>query len=276
MNHSIAHPARLSRFCTIALSSFCALSLLGYAHAQEPTPSPIPPPPEKSKTEPKTVTTKKVPSAETSQPIDLSKFPQGWVQYTTDKKIALNQIWKVSPGDENTGDVLICAGEPHGYLRTQKKYQNFEFSLEWKFPKDPNGNSGVLIHTGDEDKIWPNSIQVQLHGASTGSIFPLGEAMSANNLQVRDLTLSPLQWNKLTIKSLSGRITVSVNDRLLGEITGCTPTAGSISLQSEGAEIHFRKIRIRELPVVETTTVTGDGRTVIIRKKKDDDDDGDS
>ena len=273
MDISIGRPARLSRFCAIAWSGFCILGFFGDAGAQEP--STIQPPPQKTEATPKTVTAKKVPSPEVSQPLDLTKFPQGWVQYTTDKKIPLNQIWKVTPGDEKTSAVLICTGEPHGYLRTQRKYQNFEFSLEWKFPKDPNGNSGVLIHTGDEDKIWPNSIQVQLHGPTTGSIFPLGDAMSANNLQVRDLTLSPQQWNRLAIKSVSGRITVSVNDRLLGEITGCTPTAGSISLQSEGAEIHFRKIQIRELPVMQTTTVTGDGRTVIIRKKQDDDDDDD-
>lgn len=271
MDIRIGRPAILSRYCAIAFSGFCVLSNLGHARAQEPSTSP--PPPVKSQAPPNAVAAKKVPGAEVEHSLDLSKFPQGWIQYTTDKKIPLNQIWTVTPGDEKNDSVLVCTGEPHGYLRTQKKYQNFECSLEWKFPKDPNGNSGVLIHTGDEDKIWPNSIQVQLHGPTTGSIFPLGDAMSANNLQVRDLMLSPKVWNRLTIKSIGGRITVSVNDRLLGEITGCTPTAGSISLQSEGAEVHFRKIQIRELPVVETTTVTGDGRTVIIRKKKDDDDD---
>jgi len=230
--------------------------------SQKPAPAPT----KEKNAAPVEVTAEKVPSENLSQPVDLSKFPEGWVQYTADKKVPLQQIWKVEPGSQKESAVLICAGEPHGYLRTLKKYQNFEFSLEWRFPKDPNGNSGVLIHTGDEDKIWPNSIQVQLHGNSTGSIFPLGDAMSANNLQVRDMTLKPQSWNRLDIKSEEGRITVSVNDRLLGEITGCTPTAGSISLQSEGAEIHFRKISIRELKTPVDSETPKEGRKVILRQ----------
>jgi|GEM_PF-477209 hypothetical protein len=272
----IGQLAHSSRLCAIVICGSYLFCFNAEAHSQEELPSEkVPPPPVNSKSEPKSVTVQKVPTTPLSQPLDLSKFPTGWVQYTADKKVPVNQVWKVTPAGENSEAILMCTGEPHGYLRTEKKYQDFECTLEWRFPNDPNGNSGVLIHTGNEDKIWPNSIQVQLHGATTGSIFPLGSAMSANNLQVRDLTLSPQQWNKLGIKSQSGRITVSVNDRLLGEITGCTPTAGSISLQSEGAEIHFRKIQIRELTVTETTTVTGDGRTVIIRKKRDDDNDDD-
>ena len=129
------------------------------------------------------------------------------------------------------------------------------------------------IHTDKEDKIWPNSIQVQLHGPSTGSIFPLGKAVSANNLQIRNQTLVLNQWNKLHIKSLQGRVTVSVNQRLLGEITGCNPTAGSISLQSEGAEIHFRRIQIRELSVEKTTTASQNSPQVTPPDDDDDDDD---
>ena len=274
MDIRIGQPAKLSRICAIIVGGACLNLIVLEISAQEKAPSEkVSPPPVISEAGPQSVTAKKVPVSRTT--LDLSKFPTGWVQYTADKKVPINQVWRVTPGNDQSDAVLMCTGEPHGYLRTEKKYQNFEFTMEWRFPNDANGNSGVLIHTGHEDKIWPSSIQVQLHGATTGSIFPLGSAMSANNLQVRDLSLTPQKWNKLGIKSQSGRITVSVNDRLLGEITGCTPTAGSISLQSEGAEIHFRKIQIRELTVTETKTVTGDGRTVIIRKKteKDDNDD---
>ena len=117
----------------------------------------------------------------------------------------------------------------------------------------------MLIYTSKEDKIWPNAIQVQLHGQATGSLFPLGQAMSSNNLQVKDLMLSPQQWNRLTVKSFDGHVSVRINDKDLGEITGCTTSAGSITLQSEGAEIHFRKIQIRELKP-ESSATAADGR----------------
>lgn len=208
---------------------------------------------------PAKVTAQKVAVPEPLKPIDLSRFPEGWVQYSADKEIPLNQIWKVIPAQEDTDAILICTGKPHGYLRTKQEYQNFEISLEWRFPNDPKGNSGLLIHTAKEDKIWPNSIQVQLHGQSTGSMFPLGQSMSSNNLQVRDLMLTPQQWNRLSVKSLDGRVSVTINDKNLGEITGCDPAAGSISLQSEGAEIHFRRIQIRELKS-ETSTTAADSK----------------
>lgn len=207
---------------------------------------------------PAKVTTKKVVTPEPLKPIDLSHFPEGWILYSAEKEVPLEQIWKVIPKQGDEDAILVCAGKPHGYLKTKKEYQNFEISLEWRFPKDPNGNSGLLIYTSKEDKIWPNSIQVQLHGQTTGSLFPLGQAMASNNLQVRDLMLTPQQWNHLTVKSRDGHVSVAINDKELGEITGCNPSAGSISLQSEGAEIHFRRIQIRELKSEDSTTASDD------------------
>jgi 3-keto-disaccharide hydrolase len=190
--------------------------------------------------------------------VDLSTFPQGWTFYSAMKDVVIADTWTVvKEGEgENAEEILKCLGTPNGYLRSNKIYKNFELSLEWRFPTDPNGNSGILVHTETENKIWPNSIQVQLHGPTTGSIFPLGEAMSANNLQIRDQKLAPNQWHRCTVKSLDGRISVSINGMHLGEITGCSSEGGSISLQSEGSEVHFRRITIKELPTQATTGPT--------------------
>jgi hypothetical protein len=220
-----------------------------FVQGQEPAPKPVKPADEgnlesKTPTEPVKV--------------DLGAFPQGWTFYSAMKDVSVTDTWKViKEGDgENVEEILKCLGTPNGYLRSNKIYKNFELNLEWRFPTDPNGNSGILVHTASENKIWPNSIQVQLHGPTTGSIFPLGEAMSANNLQIRDQKLASNQWHRCTIRSLDGRISVSINGALLGEITGCTMEGGSISLQSEGSEVHFRRILIKELPTEATTGPT--------------------
>lgn len=194
------------------------------------------------------------PSAPASLPkteavkVDLKAFPQGWSFYTAEPNASIDQTWKVvSLPDNQEEAVLQCLGEPFGYLRTTKSYKDFEVSLEWKFPKDANGNSGILIHTANENKIWPKSIQIQLHGPTTGSIFPIGDAKSENNVQLKGQMPAPNQWHRCLIRAESGKVSVTINDKLVGEITGCSPEAGSISLQSEGSEIHFRKIEIREL-----------------------------
>jgi hypothetical protein len=44
-----------------------------------------------------------------------------------------------------------------------------------------------------------------------------------------------------------GAITVWVNDDLVNEGANCSATQGAICLQSEGTEIHFRKVELKPL-----------------------------
>ena len=39
-----------------------------------------------------------------------------------------------------------------------------------------------------------------------------------------------------------------INDQLVNEATGCEVLAGPVGFQSEGGEIHFRKIEVTPLP----------------------------
>jgi hypothetical protein len=249
MSGSVRSAARRICFAAVLVSTTLPV-------AAQTTESPAP-------TEPDTVPAAERPQlpkmAETRPvKVDFTEFPQGWTFYSAQKEVQLSDTWSViKEGDgENVEEILRCVGIPSGYLKSVKQYKNFELSLEWRFPTDPNGNSGILIHTSSEDRIWPNSIQVQLHGPTTGSIFPLGDAMSANKLQIRDQKLASGQWHRCLITSLDGRVAVSINGTFLGEVTGCSSDEGSISLQSEGSEIHFRKITIKELPTQATTGPT--------------------
>ena len=176
-----------------------------------------------------------------------SLFPAGWSRFCAENGTEKTDVWQAVKGENGTDDVLICRGKPFGYLRTEKEYANFEFRLEWKYPKDANGNSGVLIYTGKEDKIWPNAIQVQLHGPTAGSIFPSADAKTDNKLMVRDLSKPVGQWNTCVITAKAGRVSVVINGKKVGEVTGCKPSLGSIALQSEGSEVHFRRIMLKPL-----------------------------
>jgi hypothetical protein len=176
-----------------------------------------------------------------------SEFPKGWKYFSAESGTRLSDVWRVQKSNDPQENILICKGLPEGYLRTEGEFDDFEMGLEWMYPTDENGNSGVLLHMAAKDKIWPDSIQLQLHRPTAGSIFPSGDGKSENTLQLRDLSVGLNKWNRCRITSRGGKLTVEVNGKNVGEVRRCIPSRGRIALQSEGSEIHFRKIWIRRL-----------------------------
>ena len=52
------------------------------------------------------------------------------------------------------------------------------------------------------------------------------------------------EWNEYEIIVDHGMVTLKVNGEVLNEATEVAQLPGKIALQSEGAEIHFRNIRL--------------------------------
>ena len=61
------------------------------------------------------------------------------------------------------------------------------------------------------------------------------------------------EWNSYTIVAVDGTIKLSVNGKFVNGISKASVKKGYICLESEGAPIHFRNIRIIELPPGITT-----------------------
>lgn len=179
-----------------------------------------------------------------------------WVFYPGRQDARLEETWSLRP--EPDGPVLVCRGEPHGYLRTATVYRDFEFGLEWRFPADANGNSGVLMFTNGEDRIWPTAVQVQLHQPNTGSVFGSGGMQVQPELESHNLSKPVNQWNTLVITSRQGSVWLNVNGKDLGEVRVVGPAMGAIGLQSEGSEVHFRHIWIRDLQPIAQAADLGD------------------
>lgn len=177
----------------------------------------------------------------------LKEFPKGWQYFSSDSAVPLNSTWQLLREQDTKDVTLVCLGKPDGYIRTEKEYENFELGLEWKYPSDPNGNSGILLHTVEKDMIWPKSIQVQLHRPAAGSIFPGGGAKLNNPITIKDLSNPVNEWNDCLITCRDGVISVTINRHKVGEVSGCMPQKGCVGLQSEGSEIHFRKLWIKPL-----------------------------
>lgn len=172
---------------------------------------------------------------------DLSR---NWNAFSSRDGCQLKDVWNIVDVDSERH--LVCVGEPKGFLFTKKQYANFELSFEWRYPKDPNGNSGVLIYTQNEPRLWPTSMQVQLHQPQAGALFASGDAVSDRPFD--DGVMGKVsEWNLCRIVSRNGRLSVEVNGQKAGQAEGCRPAKGFIGLQSEGSETHFRRILLKEL-----------------------------
>ena len=158
-----------------------------------------------------------------------------------------------TPGKTGDPKVLRCTGKPTGYLRTVQAYGDFQLSFQWRDPKDENGNSGVLLYTSGPDKIWPRAIQVQLHSPKAGSILTHSGAQTENMVSVKDLVANPTLWNTCQVTCRKGTITVTINGKKAGTVTGCMPRVGQIALQSEGSQVWFRNIKVTAAPPVKKT-----------------------
>lgn len=162
------------------------------------------------------------------------------------------EVWSVRDG------VLRCEGRPIGYLHTEQQFTNFELTLEWRFdPEAGAGNSGVLLRVQQPHRVWPHSIEAQLHSGNAGDIWNIGafpmltDAERTNGRRtVKALPSNekPLgEWNRYRIRLDGGRLTLEVNGRVQNTARWCEEKPGVIALQSEGAVIEFRDIRLRPI-----------------------------
>jgi len=164
-------------------------------------------------------------------------------------------IWSAQDG------ILICKGRPAGVIRTEAAHGNYELTLQWRWPAGTErANSGCLIHvsTPRELDIWPKSLEVQLGKGDAGDFWAIGETIEvpperkpASGRRIPNLTDNSErpagEWNTLRIRCEGRSVIVWVNGDKVNEGMECSASNGAIGLQSEGTEIHFRKVELRPL-----------------------------
>ena len=163
-------------------------------------------------------------------------------------------VWRIE------GGVLQCAGDPPGYCYTEKKYKDFTLRFDWRFPRPAdlkddskfNGNSGYLLWVGDEHKIWPYCLECQGMNKQAGYIYFVGQKGKEKNKfeyddKARAKAVKPVgEWNTYEIIAKKGTVVVNINGVKVSTVSSHEYTeAGHIGFQSEGAEIHWRNIRIK-------------------------------
>ena len=83
-----------------------------------------------------------------------------------------------------------------------------------------------------------------VNGVKTIPDNPRGERSKS----IENRCLGRGQWNTYEVIAVDGVIKLSVNGKVVNGISGSTQKKGYLCLESEGAEIHFRNIKIMELP----------------------------
>jgi putative membrane-bound dehydrogenase-like protein len=173
----------------------------------------------------------------------------GWTFHLSEPKARRDDVWSIADG------VLRCAGNPVGYLRTEDDFEDFVIELDWRFdPEKGPGNSGVLLRMNGEDKVWPKSIEAQLQSRSAGDIwnidqFPmevdLARTEGRHTEKLAPSSEHPLgEWNHYKITLDGGELVLEVNGVVQNRAHWCERRPGKICLQSEGAYIEFKDVKI--------------------------------
>jgi len=189
--------------------------------------------------------------------------PVKWFQVNTD-----NDTWKVQ------GKTLICKGHPIGVVRSEKRYENFILHIEWKHI-EAGGNSGTFIWSdavpGEKNRL-PNGVEVQMleldwvnlntrDGVTPPVAYVHGELFGVAGVKIipdnprgerskaiENRCKGKGEWNTYDVVCVDGTVKLSVNGKFVNGISKSSKKNGYICLESEGAEIHFRNLKITELP----------------------------
>ena len=191
---------------------------------------------------------------------------KGWTNLFNGKDL---DGWKFHFGKDNADNdgtfavedgILICSGKPAGYMYTQKSFRKYTLQIEFAFKmpeglkndSEFRGNSGCLIHIGEKNAlgVWPRSIEVQGANRQMGLILPIPRDVKCTHTFDKGAlarVLKPVgQFNKMEIDVQGGDMVISINGAVVSTVKDCELTEGPIGFQSEGAETHWKNIRIRE------------------------------
>lgn len=183
----------------------------------------------------------------------------GWVNVN-----CAPETWSVRDG------MIHCTGRPTGAMRTERQYENFILEVDWRHLQS-GGNSGVFIWgtpIAAPGVPFLRGIEVQVldHGydakgknewyTTHGDVFPIhgatmnpfGRHNGSRSFPSEERSKPSPEWNHYRIVATNGVLRLSVNGKEVSGGSDCNYRKGYLALESEGAPVEFRNVRIKELP----------------------------
>jgi hypothetical protein len=169
--------------------------------------------------------------------------------------------------------MIFCDGDPNGFIRTERTYENFVLELEWKHEKE-SGNAGLFVWADPDEAAgvpFPKSIEVQvmmtpdvkdkegrLLYTGQGDIFSIhGARMTPDRphpagwercLPSERRTKPAGEWNHYRVTCDRGAIKLEINGKEVSGGHSAHPANGFLCLEAEGSPIWFRNLCVKELP----------------------------
>lgn len=201
------------------------------------------------------------------------------------KTLTLEDFTRVNcdPETFTTKDGMIhCTGQPIGVTRSKEMFTNLEISVEWRHLQS-GGNSGMFLWADPahlegipRNSLPKTGIEIQMldHGyavnyekqtgkkgewfTTNGDIFPVGNSKlkpfeplspdGSRSFPRKNLSKGINEWNHYYVRAINGEVRLWVNGEEVSGGTGANPPSGHLCLESEGAPIDFRNLRVRILP----------------------------
>jgi hypothetical protein len=180
--------------------------------------------------------------AQRKQSLFNGKDLTGWTVYGTEK-------WYVDNG------LLVSESGPdkqYGYLGTNRHYDDFELTLEFK--QEAEGNSGVFFRSTIEGtKITGWQVEVAPPGLHTGGIYEsYGRGWLIKPSDENEKHLKYGAWNTMKIRVKAGTVTTWLNGKQMITLTDekIARGKGSIALQIHdggGIKVYWRNLMVKEL-----------------------------
>lgn len=190
---------------------------------------------------------------------------------------------------------LKITGEVYGGLTTLREYADYHLSMEFKWGEDKfeprldaKRDSGLLYHCkgnhGSFWNVWKSCLELQVQETdcgdffglsgvtaqiqSVGGVFSPGGALASGNIKKsQDFENPNGEWNTIEVITVGDKSMHFVNGNLVNALentkyNGAILNDGQIQIQSEGAEVYYRNMRIRsvtEFPAAENSIMGWDG-----------------
>lgn len=189
------------------------------------------------------------------------KSLRGWSHVLADPAVPFQDVWKVEDG------ILKCSGKPVGALFKGPDVRDFRLVVEYRWPEGVKpSNSGIFSRIEQPVEPLPRAIETQLQHGNAGDVLGL-KGKAINPAQPRSFAIKahpvagdiagvrklinaenpPGQWNRVEILAKGDTYKVWMNGKLVNEVSGVSVVKGKVGVQSEGDQIHFRKVDLTPL-----------------------------